>query len=183
MLASLLSRGISRAGEPVVTESSLEAAFLFNFAKFVDWPPTAYADATTPITIGILTKNAPGGKLDDNSIAKDLEAIVLKREINGRAIIVKQLTSVAEVTNFNCQMLYFGGSHLGDFKKDIIWLGKASVLLVGHADHFADRETGGMINFVKQGSKIRFQINEAAAKNAGLKISSKLLSLGLPIGQ
>jgi hypothetical protein len=50
-----------------------------------------------------------------------------------------------------------------------------AILTVGESDQFI--ENGGMINFIIQGQKIRFKINAELARNAGLKISSKLLSL------
>ena len=164
MLASLLSLGTARGDEPPLTESKLKAAYLFNFAKFVEWPPEAFADANSPITIGILGENPFGS---------DLESIIRDKVINNRTIVIKLMRSVTEATN--CQVLFISASVKNKIPEMISGLGQASILTVGDTDRFV--ETGGMINFVKEGSKIRFEINEAAAKRAGLKISSKLLSL------
>jgi len=164
MLASLLSLGTAREDEPPLTESKLKAAYLFNFAKFVEWPPEAFADANSPITIGILGENPFGS---------DLESIIRDKVINNRTIVIKLMRSVTEATN--CQVLFISASVKNKIPEMISGLGQASILTVGDTDRFV--ETGGMINFVKEGSKIRFEINEAAAKRAGLKISSKLLSL------
>ena len=130
----------------------------------VKWPPTAFADANSPLTIGILGDNPFGG---------DLEAIIRDKTINNRTIAIKLMRSLAEATN--CQVLFISPSAKSKIPEMISSLGSASVLTVGETDRFA--ESGGMINFVKEGNKIRFEINEAAAKRAGLKISSKLLSL------
>ena len=167
----LLCLFLSAAGaqDSQLTESKLKAAFLFNFAKFVEWPPAAFADANTPITFGVLGTNPFGD---------DLAAIVRDKTINNRSIVIKPLHSVTEATN--CQVLFICASEKNKLTEIISSLGTASVLTVGDTEHFI--ETGGMINFVKEGNKMRFQINDTAAKRAGLKISSKLLSLALPGG-
>ena len=164
MLASRLGLGTACGDEPPLTESKLQAAFLFNFAKFVEWPPAAFAATNSPLTIGILGDNPFGG---------DLEAIVRDKTINNRIIIIKPMHSVAEATN--CQVLFISASAKDQIPEMISSLGTASILTVGDTDRFT--ESGGMINFVKKENKIRFEINDAAARRAGLKISSKLLSL------
>lgn len=164
MLAALCWLGTARGDEPPLTESKLKAAFLFNFVKFVEWPPAAFLTTNSPLTIGILGENPFGG---------DLEAIVRDKTINSRAVIIKPMRALVEATN--CQVLFISPSAKSKIPEMISTLGAASVLTVGDSDRFA--ETGGMINFVKEGNKIRFEINEVAAKRAGLKISSKLLSL------
>jgi hypothetical protein len=83
--------------------------------------------------------------------------------------------SAVEATN--CQVFFVGALPKEKVPQLLSDLGTAKVLTVGETDHFID--LGGMINFVKESNKIRFQINETAAKNAGLKISSKLLSLAV----
>ena len=164
MLAALLSLGTARGDDAQLTESKLKAAFLFNFAKFVEWPPTAFAATNSPITIGILGENPFGG---------DLEAIIRDKTINNRTIVIKPMLSITEATN--CQMLFISASVKSRIPEMISGLGAATILTVGDTDRFTER--GGMINFVKEGNKIRFEINDVAAKRAGLKISSKLLSL------
>lgn len=164
LVALLLTYGIALAQNPPLTESKLKAAFLFNFAKFVEWPPAAFAATNSPITIGIL---------GDNPFGSDLEDIVRDKTINNRSIVIKTLHSVTQSTN--CQVLFFGTTEKKRMEEMIASLGNASILTVGDGDPFT--ETGGMINFIKEGNKIRFRINEVAAQHAGLKISSKLLSL------
>ncbi len=166
LLALTLGFGTALAQETQLTEAKLKAAFLFNFAKFVEWPPAAFAGTNTPITIGIL---------GESSFSGDLEATVRGKTINYRAIVVKTIPSTAEATN--CQVLFMAITDKIKIQQIISSLGAASVLTVGDADHFT--EAGGMINFLKEGNKVRFEINEAAAKRAGLKISSKLLNLAV----
>jgi hypothetical protein len=163
-LVWLLAVGGGRAQESPPTEYQLKAAFLLNFAKFVEWPPAAFAGATSPMVLGILGEN-PFGDI--------LERTIRDKTINSRPLVVKEFHSSAEATN--CHILFIGASEKARLPELLAGLRRASVLTVGETDRFT--ETGGMINFVRQGNKIRFQINEVAAKSVGLKISSKLLSL------
>jgi hypothetical protein len=163
-LVWLLSVGSSRAQESPPTEYQLKAAFLLNFAKFVEWPPAAFAEVTSPIVLGILGENPFGDAL---------ERTIRAKTINNRRLEIKPFPSSAEATN--CHILFISTSEKARLPEILASLRGASVLTVGETDRFT--ETGGMINFVRQGNKIRFQINEVAAKSAGLKISSKLLSL------
>jgi hypothetical protein len=166
-LVWLLAVGDGRAQESQPTEYQIKAAFLFNFAKFVEWPPTAFAEATSPMVLGILGENPFGD---------DLERIIRGKTVNNRPLVVRtDFHSPGEATN--CHILFISTSEKQRLPEILKGLRGASVLTVGETDRFT--ETGGMINFVVEGSKIRFQINDAAAKGAGLKISSKLLSLAL----
>ena len=149
-----------------VPESRLKAAFLWNFAKFVDWPTNAFASDTSPFVIGVLGESPLGA---------DLEQTVKGKLINDHPIIVKTVQAATDAKE--CHILFISNSEksrLANIFKD---LGNAPVLTVGEYDQFT--QLGGMINFVRQGNKIRFQINDEAAKAADLKISSKLLSLAV----
>ena len=167
ILVWLLAPGGGRAQESPPTEYQLKAAFLLNFAKFVEWPPEAFAKADSPIVLGILGEN-PFGNI--------LEQTIQGKKVNSHELKVTKLPSSAGATN--CHILFIGASDNARLPEILKGLGKANVLTVGETDGFTD--SGGMINFVPKGNKIRFQINEGAARSAGLKISSKLLSLAEP---
>ena len=149
------------------TEYQIKAAFLFNFAKFVDWPATPDASADSPIVIGVL---------GDNVFHDDLQAAINGKKINNHPLQFHQFHSVLEATN--CQILFISPSEKNHFARVVGQLNNASILTVSETDHFI--EAGGMINFVIIEKKVRFQINNDAAKKAGLTISSKLLSLAVP---
>jgi hypothetical protein len=149
------------------SEYELKAAFLFNFAKFVDWPPEAFAKTNSPIVIGILGQNVFGDTL---------EKIINDRKVNNRSFQFRHFDSATEATN--CQILFISSSEKNDFAKIVGSLHDASILTVSEADGFL--KAGGMINFLIDGKNIRFQISDEAAKKARLKISSKLLSLAVP---
>ena len=163
-LVWLLSVGGGRAQESPPTEYQLKAAFLLNFAKFVEWPPAVFAEAASPFVLGILGENPFGDAL---------ERTIRDKTINNRPLLIKEFRSGAESTN--CHILFISTSEKTRLPEILAGLRGASVLTVGETDRF--NESGGIINFVRQGNKIRFQINEVAAKSAGLKLSSKLLSL------
>jgi hypothetical protein len=165
VLALRLAVGDGHAQEAQPSEYQIKAAFLYHFAQFVDWPPAAFAQATSPMVIGILGESPFGG---------DLEQAVRGKSLNNHSLTIKEVRSLADATN-TCHILFISSSEKKRLPEIFAGLRGSSVLTVGETDRFT--ETGGMINFVQQGKKIRFQINEEAAKSAGLKISSKLLSL------
>jgi hypothetical protein len=162
----LLVGGDGRAQVSQPTEYQIKAAFLFNFAKFVQWPPAALAGATSPIVIGIL---------GENPFHDDLARTIRNKTIDDHPLVIKELRSPAEATN--CHILFISTSEKRRLPEILKGLEGSSVLTVGEMDHFT--ESGGMINFVLKGNKVRFQINHDAATRAGLKISSKLMSLAL----
>jgi hypothetical protein len=162
LIFALGFRGFAQDSSP--TEYQIKAAFLYNFAKFVRWPTQVFAGPTSPIVIGLLGKNVFGD---------DLERTIRDKVINGHPLQFKEFHSVIEATN--CQILFISTSEKNYLPKILDGLHGMSVLTVSETDHFT--EAGGMINFVIEDNKIHFQINNAAAKKAGLTISSKLLSL------
>jgi len=145
-------------------EYRVKAAFLLNFARFVEWPPQEFKNATDPIAICVVGQNPFGSALE--------EAVTGKR-VEGRTFLVRQLSSGQPVTG--CQLLFVSASErnrlraiLGEIKID-------GVLTVGDTDTFASE--GGMINFKIEAGRVRLQVNVEAAEGAKLRISSTLLSL------
>lgn len=165
----LFSLPLVRGQQAPLSEYQVKAAFLFNFTKFVEWPPESFAKPDAPLVIGIF---------GDNPFGKDLENIISNKTINNRALETREFHSPTECTN--CQMLFVSASEKKRFKEIIEKLHNMSVLTVSEADGFT--EAGGMINFVREGTKFRFQINNDAAKQAKLKISSRMLGLAMPSG-
>jgi hypothetical protein len=158
------NRGWGQTVQP--SEYRLKAAFVFNFAKFVEWPPEAFTNATAPIVIGIL---------GDNPFGQDLEETVNAKTVNDRPFEIREFHSATDARK--CHILFICTSEKDKLSQIFDALRDTNVLTVGETDGFTDN--GGMINFVRQGTKIRFQINADAAKAARLKISSKLMSLAL----
>jgi hypothetical protein len=151
------------------TAQQVEAVFLFYFSQFVAWPPQTFADARSPIVIGVLGEDPFGSALD--------EAVAGER-VNGRSVVVHRLQSVGEATG--CQILYISSSEAARLPQILGALKGHDVLTVSDLDHFA--ESGGMIRFVLINEHVRLQINAQAARAAGLTVSSKLLSAAAPAG-
>ncbi len=160
----IFALGFRGFAQPSPSEYQIKAAFLYNFAKFVEWPPQAFAGPKSPMVIGVLGKNVFGD---------DLEQTIRNKTINGHPFQFKEVHSVTEATN--CHILFISASERDRLPKILSGLRNADVLTVSETGHFI--EAGGMINFVIEDNRVHFQINDAAAKKAGLKISSKLLSL------
>jgi hypothetical protein len=145
-------------------EYEIKAAFLFNFARFVEWPPGVFSGPRDPIHLCLLG-SVP---LDEG-----LEQVVQGKTIGGRELQVEHLYEPALIKG--CQILFVSGTQQ-QFEAELRNGGNSpGILTVGESDDFA--RAGGVINFVLQGKRINFEINVDAADRAGLKISSKLLSL------
>jgi YfiR/HmsC-like len=160
-LWATLGRG---AGGPAIDEYAMKAAFIYNFAKFVAWPPQAFRTSTDPITICVLGQNPFGSGLDD---------VVSGKAIEGRAFVVRRLSG--EQSPAGCQILFVSSSERKRLHAIFDEIKTRGVLTVGETDTFASE--GGMINFQVQAGRVRFQVNVDAAEQANLHISSKLLSL------
>ncbi len=145
-------------------EYQVKAAFLYNFAKFVEWPAEAFADASAAIHLCVVGEDPFG---------ESLEQIVRGKAIQGRPLAIMRLKSDQDPRT--CQILFISSSEKQRFGQILARLRESSVLTVGETQHFA--QLGGIINFVLEESKVRFEINANAAERARLKISAKLLSL------
>lgn len=157
-----------RAQNSQPSEYQIKAAFIYNFARFVDWPTQAFNDASSPLIIGVLGKNDFG-----SSLAQTIN----EKIVHGHPLQFKSFPSLAQATN--CQILFISTSEKNHLPKIISTLRTASILTVGETDDFINR--GGMIRLRIVDDKVRFDINNSAAKSAGLTISSKLLTLAINV--
>lgn len=149
--------------EAAVTEYELKAAFLYSFTKFVDWPPSAFHDDRSSLRLCILGQDPFGGSLQ----------AIAREEVAGRKVTVLRSGVLSDPSG--CQILFVSRSEEGRLAAILAAVRGAPVLTVSEMEGFL--EEGGIINFVQQGSKIRFEINQGSAERAGIKISSKLLRL------
>ena len=146
-------------------EYQVKAAFLFNFAQFVQWPEDIYATTNAPFSIGILGDDPFGPTLDET---------IYGETIGNHKLIVRRSQKIADLGG--CQMIFVSKSEKKHLAEILSALGSRPVLTISEVDGFA--RSGGGINFYLDGTKVRFEINPAAAQNDRLKISSQLLSLG-----
>ena len=143
-------------------EYQVKAAFLLNFTKFIEWPEMAFAGSDSPIAICILGNDPFGGALD---------RLVEGESVSGRKVTVQRIKRAP--SSKSCQVLFAGASEK-DALKLLPVLG-TGVLTVGEGDTFA--RDGGMIAFVIENRRVRFEINQTVAETAGLKLSARLLNV------
>jgi len=155
------------------SEYLIKAGFIFNFAKFVEWPQTTFAQPDSPIVIGILGTDPFGAIIDQ---------IVQDKKIGGRGFVVKRLKWGTDPKDLKeCKILFVGASeriHIDELVQIVRGL---PILTVGETPGFAER--GGVIRLVLEDNKVRFEVNVDAAHQAGLTISSRLLTLARIIQQ
>src|SRR6267378_1960768 len=140
-----------------------KAVFLFNFAKFVDWPE-APSPNTNAIVIGIF---------GDDAVGEVLPALVKGHMVKGRPIEIRKYRARDEL--WTCHILFISRSEAKQSTKVLQNIARRPVLTVGDQENFLSQ--GGMIDFVMEDQTVRFDINLRNADKAGLKLSSKLLSV------
>ena len=160
------------ANSEVSKEYQIKAAFLYNFIRFVDWPKEKLTDEKA-ITIGIVGKNPFGKAFEPLKDKKARDKKVLVKQFPN--VEVSKLSSKQIQALRKCHVLFLCRSEAKHFRKIMQSVKGHSVLFVGDAENFL--ESGGMINFIKENEKVRFEINNKAAKEARLDIRSKLLRL------
>jgi len=151
-----------------VTEAALKAAFVYNFTKLVTWPESALGGPADAFVVGVVGKNGLGS---------ELEAALKDKTMGGRQIIVRRWQTVDDIAH--CHILWLSAEIVADDVAMRRVLQTREVLVVGDAESLAHR--GGMVRLYREttddGVKVRFEFNVEAARNAGLEVSSKLLSL------
>ena len=143
-------------------EYDVKAAYLYNFAKFVEWPPQAFATADSPFAICVIGQDPFGQSLD---------AIAQGERVQGRPLVVRRLMSWDDTEQ--CQVLFVSTSALEDFQQLFGGHGFPRTLTVGEVPQFLT--SGGHISFFLEGSNVRFAVSEANVARTDLRISSKLM--------
>jgi hypothetical protein len=146
-------------------EYQVKAAFLYNFAQFVLWPATAFTNTTEPFQIGVIGENPFG---------KALEETVRGETVQGHPIQIVESSRIEKLAG--CQILFVSKSEAAHFNEVFSKLDSRPVLTVGEDPDFIQH--GGVINFYRDGSKVRFEINPDAAGKSGLRLGSELLTVG-----
>jgi YfiR/HmsC-like len=164
LLSSLLCfSALQGFGQQRPTEAQVKAAYLYNFGKFVTWPPDQ-TDNSDSLAICILGKD-PFGAVLDTTVAGE--------NINGKKITVKRLAKLQD--GGPCQILYISISEQVRVRQILPMARRAGMLTVSDIPSFA--QLGGIIGFVTLEDKIRFEVNRDAAERSGLALSSQLLKV------
>lgn len=169
-LVSAVSAPLAWPQSESPSEYLVKAAFLYNFAKFVEWPPDAFPDPTSPFIFGIV---------GDDPFDDELNAMISEKSLSGRRFVVRRFHRGEDLRH--CHVLFISASEKKFLKLILESVRGSSVLTVADADGFARQ--GGMIGFVLQESRVRLEVNPQVAGRSRLKISSKLLALARIVGE
>jgi hypothetical protein len=162
LAAALLTPFASQERE--APEYEIKAAFLYNFAVFVEWPLSTFPDGGSPFVVGVVGRDPFGPVLEESFRGKN---------VGGRPLAIKRVADVKDLGA--CHLVFVPASEREKMPRILESLKGTSTLTVGESDGFASG--GGCIGFYAEGRKIRFGINLHAVERAGLKVSSKLLRL------
>lgn len=147
----------------------VKAAYVYNFAKFVEWPAGAFEKHESPFVIGIL---------GDDPFGPILDRTVKNKQIAGRNIKIQRFQwHDQEQRNAlrTCHVLFISTSEQNHLSDVLAAVKGSPVLMVSDLERFAHRK--GMIGFVLENGRIVFEINQQSLSEAGLRASSKLLKL------
>jgi hypothetical protein len=145
--------------------TDIEAAYLYNFGKFVRFPVTSDAGQ---FAICILGEDGFRGALD---------TLIANEWIEGRKIVARRLNSLAQADT--CQILFIAPSEESRLVKDLVVLDKKPILTVSNLPGFLDH--GGMVQFLLENNRVRFAVNLAAAEKSNLSLSSELLKVAVRV--
>jgi hypothetical protein len=166
MVALSLLGGEALAGVSHQKEYQVKAAFLFNFANFVQWPPEVFHDAAEPFHICVLGEDPFGAELDQ---------IIAGENAQNRVIALLRLEDSAQAGD--CQILFISESKSSQQPYILQQLHGQPILTVGENQNFIGM--GGMIEFFTVNSRIRLAISPQNIKNSRLEISANLLQVAV----
>ena len=144
------------------TETELKAGFLYNFAKFVTWPDSATTGK--PLVIGVL---------GDPELGQTLEELLEGKDLGGRPISVTIFDNISDLRV--TQVLFIRADRKQTLEQALRVIAGLPVLTVGESEDFA--ELGGVVQLIRNGRKMQFDVNVGAAEQAGLRIQAQLLKL------
>jgi hypothetical protein len=159
----------SSGGErPKPSESQVQVAYLYNFGKFVQWPADAAGTKSGLFNICVYGQDPFGSTL---------YATAADGTIGGKRVVAKRIVDAHEAVS--CQILFISSSEDTRLNKILDVLNKAAVLTVSDIPQFSQR--GGMIQFILEGNRVRFEVDLTATQSAGLTLGSELLRVAAAV--
>lgn len=168
ILQCLAAFACAAGGGADETESQIKAAYLYKFAAYIEWPATAFADAKSPVTIGVVGAD---------EVAEELNIIKGRRMVNSRAVEVKLFKPGDPL--IGAHILFIGRQAGGHLKQLLDSVQSQPVATV--TESAGALGTGSIINFVPVEDRIRFEVSVTNAERSGLKISARMLSVAQKI--
>jgi len=157
--------GFRTSQAQVSREYQIKAAFLYNFAQFTEWPTNAFANDHAPIVIGVLGADPFG---------RALEETVKGEAIQGHPLIIQHYHRADEIKT--CHILFISQSENRYMEEIVRSLKAKPILTVADADGPVTAQV--IIRFIVENNKVHFRINQQAAVQAHLVLSSRLLRVG-----
>jgi hypothetical protein len=162
--AALAGWGAGAAEDPASLEQRVKAAFLYQFASYVEWPAQSFAQPDTPVTIAVMGAE---------QLAAELKQLSAGRTVGGRKVEVRQVRPGETLAGVH---ILFVGSAESARLAQVVQAAKARpVLIVTEADGALSQ--GGMINFVIVERRVRFEVALDSVEKSGLRLSSRLLAV------
>jgi hypothetical protein len=150
------------------TEYEVKATYLYNFGRFVEWPAAVTETQSDSFSICVLGQDPFGPSLN---------AVLVNETIAGQNVVAKQISTPQDA--MNCRVLFISSSESARLKQILAALSDTSVLTVSDLPKFTQR--GGMVQFILEGSRVRFEVNLVTARRAGLTLSSELLKVAVNV--
>src|SRR6266853_4239034 len=154
------------AQQPKPTEYKVKATYLYNFGRFVRWPTAAAQDNSFPICV-----------LGQDPFGPTLDSTLVGESIDGKPVVVRRISRAQDVGD--CRILFISSAEENHLKQILAALEKSGVLTVSDMPDFSRQ--GGMIQFVLEGDKVRFEVNLASAEAAKLIVSAELLKVAATV--
>jgi len=145
-------------------EYKVKAGYLFNFAKFVEWPADAFDTSSSPFVIGVV---------DQGGLFEYWKTLLEGKIVNGHPVTLREI--VRGEKNPRVHLLFVSRTAQTSVAEIKEYLGGGNTLLVGESIQFAERLGG--VGFIEERGAIRFALNLERTSLAGLKVSSKLSSV------
>ncbi len=166
-VAFFLTTGLL-AQQPKPNEYQVKATYLYNFGRFVKWPGAVPAGKGDSFPVCVLGRD-PFGAILDSTLAGET--------LDDKPVALRRISKPQEAGE--CRILFISSTEEKHLKEILIALDESGVLTVSDMPGFTRR--GGMIQFVLEGDKVRFEINLASAESARLVLSSELLKVAASV--
>jgi len=154
------------AQQPKPTEYKVKATYLYNFGRFVRWPVAAAQESSFPICV-----------LGQDPFGPTLDSTLVGETLDGKPVVVRRISRAQDAGD--CRILFISSAEENHLKQILAALEKTGVLTVSDMPDFSRQ--GGMIQFVLDGGKVRFEINLASAEAAKLIVSAELLKVAATV--
>jgi len=156
------------AQQPKPGEYQVKAAYLYNFGRFVKWPAGVAAGKGDSFAVCVLGQD-PFGMILDSTLAGEA--------LDGKPVVIRRIARSQDAAD--CRILFVSSTEEHHLKEILAAIDQAGVLTVSDIPGFSRR--GGIIQFIAEGDRVRFEINLASAESARLVLSSELLKVAAAV--